>query len=586
MFYGSIITSGGVVKAGDGILEVVPGGTITVTYDDANDGTGKPAVVTDKATMFKVDHYTFSTIINPETAGVAFSETVDAYDSSDNLITGYNGTATLTASGEGGALSVTPTSMTFVSGVWTGDVTVNAVDPMVTLHVGNGLGAIGASNLFATQAGPLASFLWSTIASPEYENVPLPVTLTAKDANGYTATGFSGTANLTGLVGTTSSQTILGQPAYTDQNNNGAYTVGYSFTPRGNFLVTDILHFFGTKLSIWTSSGQLLMSQTFSGTNGSWVDTPMTTPYQLQAGTTYVITVYTAGQEYYWKDEMPPASPVGTIGNDYEVGGDGFPTYNDDPQQWLLDLQGDFETYSSVPIAPTTASFVNGVWTGNVTVTQAAGAMHLHVDDGSGHIGDSNTFDTLDAVQVIVTAPSDATEGDGTLSGTISVPVAPSADLLVNLASSDSTRVTVPASMTIPAGQTSVALPITVIDDTLLNGPEAIVITATPTAIGYAPGTKTINLHDNETATLTLSVPAIALEGAGVLEDAGTIVSSAAPSKDIAVELTSTNTTEVLAPTTVILPAGQTSVSFNLAIGDDYTVDGTQTVTLTAHVDN
>jgi len=41
-----------------------------------------------------------------------------------------------------------------------------------------------------------------------------------------------------------------------------------------------------------------------------------------------------------------------------------------------------------------------------------------------------------------------------------------------------------------------------------------------------------------------------------------------------------------LAPTTVILPAGQTSVSFNLAIGDDYTVDGTQTVTLTAHVDN
>ena len=56
---------------GDGILEVVPGGTITVTYNDANDGTGHPAVVTDQATIFRVDHYTFTTISSPETAGVA-----------------------------------------------------------------------------------------------------------------------------------------------------------------------------------------------------------------------------------------------------------------------------------------------------------------------------------------------------------------------------------------------------------------------------------------------------------------------------------------------------------------------------------
>ena len=58
------------------------------------------------------------------------------------------------------------------------------------------LGGAGTSNTFATQPGPVASFQWSTIASPQYKNVAFPVTLTAKDANGYTVTGFGGTVSL------------------------------------------------------------------------------------------------------------------------------------------------------------------------------------------------------------------------------------------------------------------------------------------------------------------------------------------------------------------------------------------------------
>ena len=49
MFTGSISLSAGAVVSGDGILETVSGGTITVTYQDANDGTGHPATVTDQA---------------------------------------------------------------------------------------------------------------------------------------------------------------------------------------------------------------------------------------------------------------------------------------------------------------------------------------------------------------------------------------------------------------------------------------------------------------------------------------------------------------------------------------------------------
>ena len=53
MFRTTIATSGGTVTRGDGILEVVPSGTITVTYNDANDGTGHSAVVTDQAAIWR-----------------------------------------------------------------------------------------------------------------------------------------------------------------------------------------------------------------------------------------------------------------------------------------------------------------------------------------------------------------------------------------------------------------------------------------------------------------------------------------------------------------------------------------------------
>ena len=584
IFRGSILTAAGAVVSGDAILQTLPGGTITVTYNDANDGTGHSATVTDQATTFQVDHYAFSTISSPETAGVGFSVTVSAYDSSNALISGYNGTATLSAAGHGGALSIGPTSVTFVSGVWTGNVAVNAVDPTVTLHVANAAGAAGTSSTFATQAGPVASFQYSTIPSPEYQNVAFPVTLTAKDANGYTATGFSGTANLTGLVGTTTSQTILGQPASTNSGNNGSYTVGYSFTPSGDFLVKDILHYFGTKLSIWTAAGVLLTSQTYSGTGGSWLDTPMTTPYLLHAGTTYVITVYTAGQTYYWKNETPPSSPVGAIGNDYEVSGDAFPTSVDNPQQWLVDLRGDFGTNGPVSISPTTAAFTAGVWTGNVTVTQAASGMHLHVDDGAGHVSDSNTFTVNALPSVTPTFPANATEGDGVLKRHADHPDGfgqrPRGEPDVERhESSHGAR-----HRDDPRWPDSAPLPVTIIDNALLDGPEAVVVTTTAT--GYSPANATITVHDNETAVLTVGLPATALEGAGVLHGAGTITASAAPSRDIVVQLTSTNTTEVAVPATVTLPAGQTTVSFDVTIGDDWIVDGTQTAVVSAHVEN
>ena len=139
--------------------------------------------------------------------------TVTACDILGNPILVYNGTAALTAAGHSGALSVSPTSVTFASGVWTGNVTVNGVDPSATLQLSNGSGVTGTSGTFAVQPGPLTQFQWSTVPLTEYQTGPFPVSLTAEDANGYKVTGFNGTLSLGGQV-----------PGPTVTDGTGTYT--------------------------------------------------------------------------------------------------------------------------------------------------------------------------------------------------------------------------------------------------------------------------------------------------------------------------------------------------------------------------
>ena len=60
----------------------------------------------------------------------------------------------------------------------------------------------------------------------------------------------------------------------------------------------------------------------------------------------------------------------------------------------LLWVQGGGAT--PVPITPTNSgNFVNGTWTGNITVQQPATNVTLRADDGLGHIGQSNPIDVL-----------------------------------------------------------------------------------------------------------------------------------------------------------------------------------------------
>jgi len=527
-----------------------------------------------------VSYLAIAPITGSESANVAFTATVTAYNIANEVIAVYAGSGTLSASGQSGTLPISPTSITFAAGVWTGSVTIAAEDPAARITATSGV-ATGTSNAFTVLGGAVVGFTWSTIASPEVAGLPFTTTLTARDANGQVA-NFSGSATVSGLIGTTTSQTMLGSPAYDYYGTSSAgWTDGYSFTPNTSIQVTALRSYFGTKFDIWTNTGTLLASQAVSGTPTVWTETPLASPITLSANTTYRISVYTpAGKPWYYKFFTPSNPTFATLGQTYQVQGDGFPTHTDEAF-WLVDLRGNVGAFTSVPVSPTTVTFASGVWTGSITMAQTGTGVHLHVDDGTGQTGDSNTFNVI-AQSAFLSLPTNMTEGQGTLSGTYTVTPAATSAVTVSLASSDPSRLTVPATVTVQAGQTSVAVPVTVIQTNQLDGPEAVTVTAT--ASGYATLNATVNVHSNQTAVLSLSIPFNTVEGAASL--AGTVVSSMAPAQNITVALSSSLTSSLTVPASVVILAGQYWATFTATVIDNHVIDGGNNVLVTASVEN
>ncbi len=107
---------------------------------------------------------------------------------------------------------------------------------------------------------------------------------------------------------------------------------------------------------------------------------------------------------------------------------------------------------------------------------------------------------------------SSINENGGTTTGTVSRNnYDVSQSLTVNLTSSDTTEATVPATVTIPAGQASTTFPITAVDDTLLDGSQTVTISVAST--GFAGDSKTLTVTDFETLSVSITPGSINEKG-------------------------------------------------------------------------
>ncbi len=182
-----------------------------------------------------------------------------------------------------------------------------------------------------------------------------------------------------------------------------------------------------------------------------------------------------------------------------------------------------------------------------------------------------------------------ASEAGGTVTFTVRLTAQPTANVVINVSSSDTTEAGVsPASLTFTSADWNAEQTVTVtgVDDTLLDGDQAVTITAavndalSQDAFDPAPDqTRTVTITDYETLSVSFSPASISESGTAT----GTVTrSNTDNAAALTVNLTNPFSDRVYVPGTVTIPAGAASVTFTASGQPDDLLDGTQTATITA----
>ena len=165
------------------------------------------------------------------------------------------------------------------------------------------------------------------------------------------------------------------------------------------------------------------------------------------------------------------------------------------------------------------------------------------------------------------------------------------ATLVVNLASSDTTEATVPATVTMAAGQSaSPAFDISAVDDPLVDGTQTVAITGS--AAGHADGSDTLDVTDNESRVFSFTITET--DGYSLVFEDGSsdtfnVVLNAQPASDVVLKLVSADPGEA-----TVSPASLTFTSSNwgspqtatITGVNDPIVDGDQITAVTISVDD
>jgi hypothetical protein len=170
------------------------------------------------------------------------------------------------------------------------------------------------------------------------------------------------------------------------------------------------------------------------------------------------------------------------------------------------------------------------------------------------------------------------TEGQTVTATVARRPVGASA-LLVQLTSSDENQFTVPGTVVIPAGQASVTVTATAVDDAFVERTNTYVLLAR--SAGFRDAALTLTVEDNDRPVVTLSLAAATIsEGAGPNATSATVTRSPVSARALTLGLTSANPNAARVPASVTIPANQAAVSFPVAAVENLTVDGPRSVAL------
>jgi hypothetical protein len=189
-------------------------------------------------------------------------------------------------------------------------------------------------------------------------------------------------------------------------------------------------------------------------------------------------------------------------------------------------------------------------------------------------------------VRVEIAEPALA-EGSGMAMGLVIRDVATERVLSVELESSDPGLLWVPARVSIAANEPRVSFPLIVGDNDLVDGARQVTVKVyVLDASGRARLTEgtpdTVEITDDDGPTLRLTLARNLVAEGQQPATVGTVTRNVSSSQPLEVTLSSSDTTEATAPPTVTIPGAQVSATFDVTTVQDGTVDGNQSVTLTA----
>ena len=152
--------------------------------------------------------------------------------------------------------------------------------------------------------------------------------------------------------------------------------------------------------------------------------------------------------------------------------------------------------------------------------------------------------------------------------------------LVVNLSSTDPSEATVPATVTIPAGQASAGFFVTAQPDAEFDGAQVAFVVAS--ASGYDPATNSLTVLDSNQRRVTIAIaPTNVVEGTAAV---ATITRDPATATNLVVQLAASDANQVSVPATVVLSAGMASTNIAVTAIDDSLIERTNAyiVTVTA----
>jgi hypothetical protein len=367
---------------------------------------------------------------SPVIAGTAGSVTVTAKDAYGNTATGYTGTVKITSSD---SKAVLPSNYAFKAS----DAGVHSFS--VTLKTG-GTESITAtdtvtSSITGVQSGIMVNaasgnyLVVSGFPSPTVAGVAHTVTVTAYDASGNVATGYSGTVKITssdgkavlpanaGLTGGVGSFSVTLETAGTEsitatdtvtssitgfQNgitvNHAAAVANVAISPAGSSVTAGLSEtFLATASDVYGNTWDVTSSTTWSissGAEGSW----STNVYASATAGSWTVTGTYASTAYTTDLTVNPAAldhfifntvAAQTVNSAFDI----TVTADDAYDNTVTGYSGTpILSVSTGLINPTTAgAFSSGVWTGPITLSSAGSGVTITATDGT-HIGTSNSF--------------------------------------------------------------------------------------------------------------------------------------------------------------------------------------------------